>query len=97
MKTYIVYIYGNFDELNVVKAETPRQALNLVINEWLQTDGLAQVLSTYRIVENSDTTIRYVNNENEAKTLTFTIAGNKDIETVISELHDNEVYNLENT
>lgn len=96
MKTYIVYTYGKFNELNIVKAETPRTALNQVINSWVEEPSLGLLLSAYRIVENGDTTIKFVHNDDEARTLTFTIAGNKDIETVMSELHDNEVYTLEN-
>lgn len=97
MKTYIVYVYGRMqNEIDAVKAETPRDALNNVINDWVQDGTLGQLLAKYRIVENGECTIKYVNNENEADTLTFTIAGNKDIDTVISELHDNEVYTLEN-
>lgn len=97
MKTFIVYVYGRIqNEIDFVKADTSKAALNLVIDEWIQDGTLAEVFKNYRIIENGDYTIRYLSNINEVDTLTFTIAGNKDIDTVVSELHDNEVYTLEN-
>lgn len=97
MKTFIVYAYGRMqNEISLVKAETSRQALNNVINEWMQDDVLSKIFQKYRIIENGDYTIKYLSNINEVDTLTFTIAGNTDIETAISELNNNEVYVLEN-
>lgn len=97
MKTFIVYVYGRIqNEIDAVKAETPRQALNKVINDWMQNETLVEVFQNYRIIENGDYTIKYLSNIDEIDTVTFTIAGNKDIETVISELKENEVYILEN-